>query len=106
MTREELKLAVAELMYRAANKIYNPDVLSEEITIGEIADIIIDKIFDEMPKPIYEFNAKPVMPLFGNEASFIIEGIDSADDYLEAQVPTFKKGKKYIIKIYEVEDEK
>ena len=99
MTREEAK---KEALTKSVNKGWEG---MSVVPLGRVYSLL-DKIFDEMPKPVHEFEAEAGLA-FDDDVSYYAEelGVDGMG-YIEAEVDTFKRGKKYIIKIYEVEDEK
>lgn len=97
MTKEEayseLKIAFHEC-----------SITRDTVLLTEIAEGIINKIFDEIPKPIAEFEAVTYCVVGDEDESnrAIQEGAKSRG-YIEAKPGTFKRGKRYHIKIYEEE---
>ena len=99
MTHEEAKSVINESLVTLLGKLPHGYVI-----YASTAEAIIDKIFDEMPKPVHEFKAEPGLA-FDDDITYCAEelGVGSSG-YIEAEVDTFKRGKKYIVKVYEVED--
>jgi hypothetical protein len=91
MTREEAKSVIKESLITSLGKLPHGYVV-----YAITAETIIDKIFDEMPKPIYEVEAK-----FKIQEGLSRLVLSSDDIALSCDIPSNMKN--CIIKIYEDE---